>query len=184
MFQAFIESEKTVEQFLQDLFGCGSEVIALPDFFGKCTPEAIEALQLAKIETRRLGLERLRTEQLLLGLIGAENGIAEQVLKVRGVTQKQVRAEVIKRSPPQEPGEMKPASPLTEVSFSADANQTLKFASEAAARLEHGYIGTEHLLLGLLQVYEGGAIEILHDLKLNLSDLQQAVLLIAEQLHP
>ncbi|MDY7013989.1 MAG: Clp protease N-terminal domain-containing protein, partial [Cyanobacteriota bacterium] len=116
---------------------------------------AIKAVTIAQEEARRTGHNLVGTEQLLLGLIAEGTGIAAQVLKEQDVTLEQARATVddlIGRGP----GYTPPHLP-----FTPKAKTTFENASAVARQLGSAAIGTEHLLLAILQEIDTAAIKVL-----------------------
>jgi ATP-dependent Clp protease ATP-binding subunit ClpC len=113
---------------------------------------------LAQEEARRLGHNFVGTEQVLLGLISEGSGIAAKVLKSMGVNMREARTEVEKiigRGS---------GFVAVEIPFTPRAKRLLELALEEARNLGHSYIGTEHILLGLLREGEGVAARVLHTL--------------------
>ena len=109
-------------------------------------------------EARRLGHNVVGTEQILLGLIGESTGIAAKVLKSMGVNLKDARVEVEKiigRGS---------GFVAVEIPFTPRAKRVLELSLEEARQLGHNYIGTEHILLGLLREGEGVAARVLETL--------------------
>eukprot|EP00850_Spirogloea_muscicola_P021447 SM000249S08258 [mRNA] locus=s249:24229:30309:- [translate_table: standard] len=131
--------------------------------FERFTEKAIKVVMLAQEEARRLGhnfvgTEQLSTLQILLGLIGEGTGIAAKVLKSMGVNLKEGRTEVEKiigRGS---------GFVAVEIPFTPRAKRVLELSLEEARQLGHNYIGTEHLLLGLLREGEGVAARVLENL--------------------
>eukprot|EP00245_Coleochaete_scutata_P014624 TRINITY_DN629_c1_g2_i1.p1 TRINITY_DN629_c1_g2~~TRINITY_DN629_c1_g2_i1.p1 ORF type:complete len:950 (+),score=219.05 TRINITY_DN629_c1_g2_i1:149-2998(+) len=126
--------------------------------FERFTEKAIKVVMVAQEEARRLGHNFVGTEQILLGLIGEGTGIAAKVLKSMGVGLKEGRAEVEKiigRGS---------GFVAVEIPFTPRAKRVLELALEEARQLGHNYIGTEHLLLGLLREGEGVATRVLENL--------------------
>ncbi|MHB8171920.1 MAG: ATP-dependent Clp protease ATP-binding subunit [Thermincolia bacterium] len=130
--------------------------------FGRFTERAQRVLILAQEEARRLNYDYVGTEQLLLGLIREQDGIAGRVLIGMGISLDKVRAEIeriIGRGD----------SPLVgEISFTPRAKKVLELSLDEARHLGHNYIGTEHLLLGLIREGEGVASKVLINLGANL----------------
>ena len=119
--------------------------------FERFTEKAIKVVMLAQEEARRLGHNFVGTEQIMLGLIGEGTGIAAKVLKSMGISLKEARVEVEKiigRGS---------GFVAVEIPFTPRAKRVLELALEEARQLGHNYIGTEHLLLGLLREGEGVA---------------------------
>jgi ATP-dependent Clp protease ATP-binding subunit ClpC len=125
---------------------------------------------LAQEEARRLGHNFVGTEQILLGLIGEGTGIAAKVLKSMGVNLKDARVEVEKiigRGS---------GFVAVEIPFTPRAKRVLELSLEEARQLGHNYIGTEHLLLGLIREGEGVAARVLENLALDLSKIRTQVI--------
>lgn len=118
------------------------------------TQQAWDALLLAQEEARALGHDHVGTEHVVLGLLRVEAGIAEHVLTELGVTLDNVRSQVAKRVPARRirTGAI-PSTPA--------AAEVLPVALRESLSLGHKYIGTEHLLLALLEVKEGDVARIL-----------------------
>ena len=113
--------------------------------FERFTEKAIKVIMLAQEEARRLGHNFVGTEQILLGLIGEGTGVAAKVLKSMGVNLKDARVEVEKiigRGS---------GFVAVEIPFTPRAKRVLELSLEEARQLGHNYIGTEHLLLGLIR---------------------------------
>ncbi|KIY94281.1 ATP-dependent Clp protease ATP-binding subunit ClpC [Monoraphidium neglectum] len=126
--------------------------------FERFTEKAIKVVMLAQEEARRLGHNFVGTEQILLGLIGESTGIAAKVLKSMGVNLKDARVEVEKiigRGS---------GFVAVEIPFTPRAKRVLELSLEEARQLGHNYIGTEHILLGLLREGEGVAARVLETL--------------------
>ncbi|KAJ9506171.1 hypothetical protein QJQ45_016506 [Haematococcus lacustris] len=133
-------------------------VMAVNFWFERFTEKAIKVVMLAQEEARRLGHNFVGTEQLLLGLIGESTGIAAKVLKSMGVNLKDARVEVEKiigRGS---------GFVAVEIPFTPRAKRVLEMSLEEARQLGHNYIGTEHILLGLLREGEGVAARVLETL--------------------
>jgi len=125
---------------------------------------------LAQEEARRLGHNFVGTEQILLGLIGESTGIAAKVLKSMGVNLKDARVEVEKiigRGS---------GFVAVEIPFTPRAKRVLELSLEEARQLGHNYIGTEHILLGLLREGEGVAARVLETLGAESSKIRTQVI--------
>ncbi|KAK6147977.1 hypothetical protein DH2020_018889 [Rehmannia glutinosa] len=134
--------------------------IAPRAMFERFTEKAIKVIMLAQEEARRLGHNFVGTEQILLGLIGEGTGIAAKVLKSMGINLKDARVEVEKiigRGS---------GFVAVEIPFTPRAKRVLELSLEEARQLGHNYIGSEHLLLGLLREGEGVAARVLENLGL------------------
>nr|YP_009393799.1 Clp protease ATP binding subunit [Caloglossa beccarii]ARW62361.1 Clp protease ATP binding subunit [Caloglossa beccarii] len=138
--------------------------------FERFTEKAIKVIMLAQEEARRLGHNFVGTEQILLGLIGEGTGIAAQVLKSMNVNLKDARIEVEKiigRGS---------GFVAVEIPFTPRAKRVLELSLEEARQLGHNYIGTEHLLMGLVREGEGVAARVLENLAVNISSIRAEVI--------
>jgi ATP-dependent Clp protease ATP-binding subunit ClpC len=131
------------------------------------TQKAIQAIELAQNESRRLGHDFVGTEQILLGLISEGSGVAAQVLRSFGVNFETARMEVEKCI-----GRGR-GSTLAEIPFTPRAKQVLEFSSELASQMGQNHINTEHLLLGILREGNGLAVRVLENLRVDLHHLEQ-----------
>lgn len=137
--------------------------------FERFTEKAIKVIMLAQEEARRLGHNFVGTEQILLGLIGEGTGIAAKVLKSMGINLKEARIEVEKvigRGS---------GFVAVEIPFTPRAKRVLELSLEEARQLGHSYIGSEHLLLGLLREGEGVAARVLENLGADTSSIRTQV---------
>jgi ATP-dependent Clp protease ATP-binding subunit ClpC len=135
------------------------------------TDRARKVMRLAGKAAGRLNHEYVDTEHVLLGLIEEGSGVAANVLKYLGVEQLQVQLE-IETIVPAGPGRLpKGKHPLT-----PRARNVIEFAVGEARNLNHNYVGTEHLLLGLMRDHEGVAAQVLMNLNLKCEDVRAAVL--------
>ena len=138
--------------------------------FERFTEKAIKVIMLAQEEARRLGHNFVGTEQILLGLIGEGTGVAAKVLKSMGVNLKDARVEVEKiigRGS---------GFVAVEIPFTPRAKRVLEHSLEEARQLGHNYIGTEHLLLGLIREGEGVAARVLENLGVDLAKVRTQVI--------
>jgi len=138
--------------------------------FERFTEKAIKVIMLAQEEARRLGHNFVGTEQILLGLIGEGTGVAAKVLKSLGVNLKDSRIEVEKiigRGS---------GFVAVEIPFTPRAKRVLELSLEEARQLGHNYIGTEHLLLGLIREGEGVAARVLENLNIDLTKIRTQVI--------
>ena len=129
--------------------------------FERFTEQAIKAIMLAQEEARRLGHNFVGTEQILLGLVGEGTGIAAKVLLDMGLNLKEARNEIeniIGRGS----GFLPP-----EIPFTPRVKRIFETALNEARQLGHNYIGTEHILLGLIQDDEGVAGKVLQNLGID-----------------
>ncbi|KAD4889143.1 hypothetical protein E3N88_21216 [Mikania micrantha] len=138
--------------------------------FERFTEKAIKVIMLAQEEARRLGHNFVGTEQILLGLIGEGTGIAAKVLKSMGISLKDARVEVEKiigRGS---------GFVAVEIPFTPRAKRVLELSLEEARQLGHNYIGSEHLLLGLLREGDGVAARVLENLGVDTSNIRTQVI--------
>ena len=138
--------------------------------FERFTEKAIKVIMLAQEEARRLGHNFVGTEQILLCLIGEGTGVAAKVLKSMGVNLKDARIEVEKiigRGS---------GFVAVEIPFTPRAKRVLELSLEEARQLGHNYIGTEHLLLGLIREGEGVAARVLENLGVDLTKVRTQVI--------
>ncbi|XP_010921845.1 ATP-dependent Clp protease ATP-binding subunit ClpA homolog CD4A, chloroplastic isoform X2 [Elaeis guineensis] len=138
--------------------------------FERFTEKAIKVIMLAQEEARRLGHNFVGTEQILLGLIGEGTGIAAKVLKSLGISLKDARAEVEKiigRGS---------GFVAVEIPFTPRAKRVSELSLEEARQLGHNYVGTEHLLLGLLREGEGVAARVLESFGADPSNIRTQVI--------
>ncbi len=140
------------------------------DKFGKFTERARKVLSLAQEEAQRFQHNYIGTEHLLLGLVREGEGVAAKVLNNLGVDLNKVRSTVefiIGRGD---------RIVLGEIGLTPRAKKVIELAVDEARRLNHHYIGTEHLLLGLVREGEGIASGVLESLGVNLENkLRMAV---------
>ena len=146
--------------------------------FERFTEKAIKVIMLAQEEARRLGHNFVGTEQVLLGLIGEGTGVASKTLKSMGVNLKDARAEVEKiigRGS---------GFVAVEIPFTPRAKRVLELSWDEARQLGHNYIGTEHLLLGLIREGEGVAARVLENLGVDLNKIRSNVVKILGESKP
>ncbi|MBO7672724.1 ATP-dependent Clp protease ATP-binding subunit [bacterium] len=137
--------------------------------FERFTEKAIKVIMLAQEEARRLGIYFVGTEQILLGLIGEGTGVSAKALKSMGVNLKDARTEVEKiigRGS---------GFVAVEIPFTPRAKRVLELSWDEARQLGHNYIGTEHLLLGLIREGEGVAARVLENLSVDLNKVRTNV---------
>ncbi len=139
--------------------------------FDRFTDRARRVMSLAKNEAQRLNHEYIGTEHLLLGLIHEGSGVASNVLRHMGIDLKKIRAELEKV--------VKGSTTLVSMGnlpFTPRAKKVLELSLEEASQIGHNYIGTEHLLLGLIKESEGIAARVLTNLGVKLEDVREEVL--------
>jgi ATP-dependent Clp protease ATP-binding subunit ClpC len=138
--------------------------------FERFTEKAVKVVLLAQEESRKLGHNFVGTEQILLGLIGEGTGVGSQVLKRMGVNLRDARVEVEKiigRGS---------GFVAVEIPFTPRAKRVLELSLEEARLLSHNYIGTEHLVLGLIREGDGVGAKVLDHLGVKLSTLRNQIL--------
>jgi ATP-dependent Clp protease ATP-binding subunit ClpC len=139
--------------------------------FNRFTERARKVVILAKEEARRFNHDYIGTEHILLGLIREGEGVAAAVLQKMGLSLENIRLEVEKLV---QPG---PATQIMgDIPFTPRAKKALELAAEEARALGHNYIGTEHLLLGLIREGEGVASQVLLNLGLDLERVRNEVM--------
>jgi ATP-dependent Clp protease ATP-binding subunit ClpC len=137
--------------------------------FERFTNRARHAVVLSQEEARLLNHNYIGTEHILLGLLGEPESIAGQVLASFGLTLDGVREEVVEKI-----GRGK-SQPTGHIPFTPRAKKTLELSLREALTIKHNYIGTEHILLGLIREGEGVAAQILRD-HADLAEIRAAVL--------
>ena len=138
--------------------------------FRRFTDRARRAVQLAQEEARLLRHDYVGTEHLLLGLLYEGEGVAAKALESMGVSRADVRAQVVETIGH---GQSPPAS---QTPFTCRAKMVLELSLREALALGHHYIGTEHLLLGLLREGQGVAAQVLVTVGADLGRVQERVL--------
>ncbi len=139
--------------------------------FERFTDRARKVMALANQEAQRFNHEYVGTEHVLLGLVKEGQGVAANVLHNLGIDLKKIRLEVekiVKSGPDMVTMGKLPQTPR--------AKKVIEFAIEEARNLGHNYVGTEHLLLGLLREHDGVAAQVLMNLGLKLDDVRAEVL--------
>ncbi|MFC1463834.1 MAG: ATP-dependent Clp protease ATP-binding subunit [Candidatus Brachytrichaceae bacterium NZ_4S206] len=139
---------------------------------------ARRVLQIANDEAERLSHNYIGTEHLLLGIVKEENGIAGRVLRELGAKPERV-AEMVERMT----GAGRRA-PSSKPELTPRTKQVLEFAVEEARKLSHSYIGTEHLLLGLIRHGDGVAIDVLRQLGLTPDRIRRETMRAIQQEQP
>ena len=139
--------------------------------YERFTDRARKVMQLANQEAQRFNHEYIGTEHVLLGLVKEGSGVAANVLKNLDVDLRKIRLEVekiVQSGPDMVTMGKLPQTPR--------AKKVIEYAMEEARNLNHNYVGTEHLLLGLLREQEGVAAQVLMNLGLKLEDVREEVL--------
>ncbi len=139
--------------------------------YERFTDRARKVMQLANQEAQRFNHEYIGTEHVLLGLIKEGSGVAANVLKNLDVDLRKIRMEVeklVQSGPDMVTMGKLPQTPR--------AKKVIEYSMEEARNLNHNYVGTEHILLGLLREQEGVAAQVLMNLGLKLEDVREEVL--------
>ncbi|MFD4240792.1 Clp protease N-terminal domain-containing protein [Streptomyces sp. NPDC058525] len=124
--------------------------------FGRFTPRARNVVVVAQNEARAAGNTEIRTEHLVLGLLSEPEGLAALALTAQGVAADAVRAAATAALPPATAALPPAAADVPDlIPFDASAKKALELTFREALRLGHGYVGTEHLLLALLEQEHG-----------------------------
>ncbi|MEM6980038.1 MAG: ATP-dependent Clp protease ATP-binding subunit, partial [Planctomycetota bacterium] len=139
--------------------------------YERFTDRARKVMQLANQEAQRFNHEYIGTEHILLGLVKEGSGVAANVLKNLEVDLRKIRLEVEKLV--QSGPEMVTVGKLPQT---PRAKKVIEYSMEEARNLNHSYVGTEHILLGLLREQEGVAAQVLMNLGLKLEDVREEVL--------
>jgi ATP-dependent Clp protease ATP-binding subunit ClpC len=132
---------------------------------------AQKVIMIAQEEAKRLNHDYVGTEHILLGLVAIGEGSAAQILAEIGVDFRRVRLEIEKIV-----GVGDNMMLLGEIPFTPRAKKVLEYAVEEAQQMGHSYIGTEHILLGLIREEEGVAARVLENLDLKLDTLKETIL--------
>ncbi|MFD9412934.1 Clp protease N-terminal domain-containing protein [Streptomyces sp. NPDC059989] len=130
----------------------GDAALAPDAGFGRFTPRARNVVMTAQNEARSAGNTEIGTAHLVLGLLAEPEGLAALALTAQGVSADDVRAAAAATLPPAAP-EVPDLIP-----FDANAKKALELTFREALRLGHGYVGTEHILLALLELEDGGGV--------------------------
>jgi ATP-dependent Clp protease ATP-binding subunit ClpC len=137
--------------------------------FNRFTERARKILILAKEEARRLNHDYIGTEHLLLALVSEQEGVAAAVLQNLGIDLALVKKETTKLIQPGGQTQI-----IGELPFTPRAKKVLELSAEEARSMGHNYIGTEHLLLGLLREGEGIASQVLFNIGLDINTARKA----------
>ena len=139
--------------------------------FDQFTPRARQVIILARKEADRFNHDYIGTEHLLLGLVRLGQGVAMEVLREMGVDFETLRLEVERAV-----GSGPETKTVGEVPLTAKARRVIELAIQEGKRLKHSYIGTEHILLGLIQEGEGVAAQVLGNLGVDLEITRKKIL--------
>jgi ATP-dependent Clp protease ATP-binding subunit ClpA len=143
--------------------------------FERFTDRARRVVVLAQEEARELGHNYIGTEHILLGLIRERDGVAARALEALGIRLDAVRREV------REIIGTGPGLPSGHIPFTPRAKKVLELSLREAQQLGHSYIGTEHILLGLIREGEGVAAQVLVRLGADLNRVRQQVIQVLHQ---
>jgi ATP-dependent Clp protease ATP-binding subunit ClpA len=146
-----------------------------PHRFDRFTERARKVLQLAQEEAHRLNHNYIGTEHLLLGLVREGEGVAARVLANLGVTLSSVRSGVEFITGRGD------RTVIGDIGLTPRAKRVIELSNDEARRLNHHYIGTEHLLLGLVREGEGIAAGVLESLGVELDEVRSKVIYVLNQ---
>jgi len=149
------------------------------DMANRFTERAQRVILIAQEEAKRLTHDFVGTEHVLLGLIALGEGVAAQTLAASEVDLRRVRSEIEKIV-----GTGDTVMLLGEIPFTPRAKKVLEYAVEEAQHMGHQYVGTEHLLLGLLREEEGVAARVLENMGLRLDTIREKVINLLEPPEP
>src|SRR6266508_3245000 len=138
--------------------------------FERYTERARRVLFFARYEASQLGSISIETEHLLLGLIREGKGLTSRIFARSHLSLESIRKEIEGRTVFREK-----VSTSVEIPFSAETKRVLQFAAEEADRLLHNYIGTEHLLLGILREERSVAASILYEKGMRLASVREDI---------
>jgi len=139
--------------------------------FDRFTDRAKKVMSFARQEAMKFNHEYIGTEHILLGLVQEGSGVAANVLKNMTIDLDKIRHEVekiVKTGPSM--------VTMGQLPFTPRAKKVLELSLEEASQLSHNYIGTEHLLLGLIRENEGIAAQVLMNLGIKLEEVREEVL--------
>jgi ATP-dependent Clp protease ATP-binding subunit ClpA len=173
-----------IRRSVESLIGRGAST--MPPSEITLAPQTKQVINYAIEESRKLGHSHVGTEHLLLGIVRQGESTAAKVLASLGVELEKIRHQVIVQLGQQAPAGASPPPTAQSASafaslagpferFNDRAKKVLAFAQEEAIRLKHNYIGTEHLLLGLVREGESVAARVLNTLGVELSKVRTAV---------
>lgn len=137
--------------------------------FGKLTERAQRVLAYAQEEAIRLKHSNIGTEHLLLGLVREQEGIAAKVLNAFDITEPVIEKEISKFV-------TEGTETPTTLHYTPRAKRVIELSMDEARKLHHNFVGTEHLLLGLIRETEGIAARVLSSLGLNITRARAMVI--------
>jgi hypothetical protein len=159
------------KQFLRiDLDSCNPSDSCLSWFMNDFDPYSQQALALARKEADKFSTFYVGNEHLLLGILGLPNCTGDLVLQRLGVDTELLKKEIIARMPT--PG---PKPPGGNIPYTPEVKKTLALANKEANQMSAGFVGTEHLLLGMLRIDSGTVYEALIQRSVSLATLRDAV---------
>ena len=138
--------------------------------YDRFTDMARKVMEQSSEESRRLNHQYIGTEHILLGIARIGKGVAANVLKNLNVDLSRIRLQVEKIIPPL------PDAPKGHLPQTPRAKWTIEYAVEESRSLNHNYVGTEHLLLGLMREQEGVACQVPRNFGLTLEDVREETL--------
>lgn len=148
-----------------------AQVAAQNEFANMFTPRAQQVFALARREAEKLNHNYVGTEHILLGIIKLGQGVAVNVLQKNGLDLEAIRSEVEKLAP------SSTAEKLYGTPYTPRMKKVLALAQKYAKSLNHAYVGTEHILLGLLEEGDGVAGRVLKKFNLNLEHLRKEIII-------
>src|SRR5689334_755820 len=149
--------------------------------YERFTDRARKVMQLANQEAQRFNHEYIGTEHILLGLVKEGSGVAANVLKNLDIDLKKIRSEVEKVV---QHGRQLDQAVMGRIPQTPRAKKVIEYAIEEARGLRHNYVGTEHLLLGLIRESEGVAAQVLTNLGLTRDRIRAEVMNLLGQTAP
>jgi ATP-dependent Clp protease ATP-binding subunit ClpC len=149
--------------------------------YERFTHRARKVMQLANQEAQRFNHEHIGTAHILLGLVKEGAGVAASVLNNLDFDLRKIRLEVEKLIQPDPSGEQ---AVMGRLPHTASARKVIVSSVEEARSLNHNYVGTEHLLLGLLKQQEGVATQVFLSMRLKLETVRYEVLYTLGQIEP
>ena len=144
--------------------------------FERYTERARRVIFFARYEASQLGSPSIETEHLLLGLIREGKGLTSRLFSKNSLPMEEVRKEIEGRSPYREK-----VSTSVDIPLSADSKRVLGYAAEEAERMLHNYIGTEHILLGLMREESSVAATILAEKGMRLPTVREDIVAIVSE---
>jgi ATP-dependent Clp protease ATP-binding subunit ClpC len=143
--------------------------------YERFTDRARKVMQLANQESQRFNHESLDTEHILIGLVKEGSGVAANVLKNMDIDLGKIRQEVERLAPQNNGGDR---AVIGRLPLAPKAKQVIDFSVEEARNLNHNYVGTEHLLLGLLREQDSVAAQTILNMKLKIEVVREEVFIL------